>query len=36
MLVRDEDDNIYKVGLKLDYSPKQVDLFTDEFKKEDV
>jgi hypothetical protein len=36
MILRDDEDNIYKVGLKLDYQPKQVNIFNEEFKKEDV
>ena len=36
MMIRDDEDNVYKVGLKLDYVPKQVDIFNEEFKKEDV
>lgn len=36
MIIRDDENNIYKVGLKLDYQPKQVNIFTEEFKKEDV
>lgn len=36
MIIQDVDLNIYKVGLKLDYYPKMVNIFNDEFKKEDV
>lgn len=36
MMIQDEEFNIFKTGLKLDYSPKQINLFSDEFKKEDV
>jgi len=36
MIIQDYDNNIYKVGLKLDYQPKHVNIFNDEFKKEDV
>lgn len=36
MMIRDDDDNIYKVGHKLDYQPKQIDIFSEDFKKEDV
>ena len=36
MMIRDEEDNIYKVGLRLDYTPKEVNIFGDDFKKEDV
>ena len=36
MMIRDEDGNIYKTGLKLDYVPKQINIFNDEFRKEDV
>jgi alpha-tubulin suppressor-like RCC1 family protein len=36
MMIQDDELNVYKVGLKLDYSPKQVNLFGPEFQKEDV
>ena len=36
MILQDYENNIYKVGLKLDYQAKQVDIFNEEFKKEDV
>lgn len=36
MLLVDENSNIYKTGLKLDYSPKQVNIFSEEFPKEQV
>ncbi len=35
MLIQDVNNSIYKTGLKLDYSPKQLQFF-DEFNKEDV
>lgn len=35
MIIQDVEGNVYKTGLKLDYSPKQVKLF-EEFNKEDV
>lgn len=31
MMIRDEEDNIYKIGLKLDYQPKQVNIFSNDF-----
>jgi alpha-tubulin suppressor-like RCC1 family protein len=36
MMIRDEDDNIYKVGMRLDYTPKEINIFGEDFKKEDV
>lgn len=36
MIVQDDELNIYKTGLKLDYSAKQINIFSDDFKKEDV
>lgn len=35
MLIRDTEDRIYKTGLKLDYTPKELNFFP-EFPKEDV
>lgn len=35
-MIQDDDLNIFKTGLKLDYTPKQINLFSEEFKKEDV
>lgn len=35
MLIRDNEDRIYKTGLKIDYSPKELNFF-DEFAKEEV
>lgn len=35
MLFRDEEGGIYKTGLKIDYSPKKIDLL-DEFSQPDV
>jgi alpha-tubulin suppressor-like RCC1 family protein len=36
MMIRDEEDNIYKVGLRLDYTPKEINIFGEDFKREDV
>lgn len=36
MLIQDDDLNIYKTGLKLDYVPKQIDIFNESFTKESV
>lgn len=35
MMIMDEHNNVYKTGLKLDYSPNQIDLPSD-FSKEDI
>ena len=35
MLIRDAEDRIYKTGLKIDYTPKAIDL-PEEFSKEDI
>jgi hypothetical protein len=35
MMIRDVNDSIYKTGLKLDYTPKELEFFP-EFVKEDV
>lgn len=35
MMIRDTNNNIYKTGLKLDYTPKQLNFFN-EFPKEDI
>ncbi len=36
MMIQDSKNNIYKTGLKLDYSPKLINIFSEEFPKEDV
>jgi alpha-tubulin suppressor-like RCC1 family protein len=35
MIIRDVEDRVYKVGLKIDYTPKEID-FLEEFPREDV
>jgi hypothetical protein len=35
MMIRDDNDSIYKTGLKLDYTPKELEFFP-EFSKDDV
>ena len=34
-MIQDENNNVYKAGLKLDYSPVQID-FPEDFNKDDI